>query len=243
MTDETAIQQVSQEKTIGIIPEVVLPKEAIERDGVPVGAGCAGRSEDNAGKNGGEMAEGVVQEGKKRVYPRRRTVKGRKKRRPKNAGGRAATGKRAGLHIPRGVFEAIDILTEEGYITGRIDDPAIVFDLVARRGRHTILIHVVRPKEPVGTAREVRDLYEQPIRRIQPYWTSPDDDLQLWVFSREVGLIRYRVYDWGIWNVEKVIKSMQKSEKPQSSVEIATQEPVIRRARNSPCPDAQTGQI
>jgi hypothetical protein len=50
MTVETENnKQESQENTIGPVPEVVSLQGAIEQDGVPAGAGCAGRTETGPG--------------------------------------------------------------------------------------------------------------------------------------------------------------------------------------------------
>jgi hypothetical protein len=210
--------------------------EPQETDVIPAGAGCAGRTET-------EKEPAARQE--KTRYPRRRTVKGKKRRKghrhKKNPGGRVMNGKRDGQHVPRSMYEAMDILREEGYIVGKILDPESAFDITGWSYRGSILITVVRPKESVANAHDVKELYDRQIRKIQPYYRSDADNIQFWVFSRENGLIRYRVFDWGIWNEEKILKSMQKQHAAQSDKQIVASEPANRRARNSPCPDEPTG--
>ena len=238
MTENSSGNQVLQEnttvsgkkETAGIAGS---PQGEIERDGCPAGAGCAGRKDTES--------EAV----KEKVCPRHCTVKGRKRRKGhrhrKNPGGRATTGKRDGQHVPRGMYEAMDILKEEGYIAGKILDPESVFDVSGWSHTGSILVRVVRPKESVANARDVRLLYEEEIIRMESYYRSDADNIQFWVFSRENGLIRYRVFSWGIWNVETMLKSMQKSHVTQSDRQIATPEPANRRTRNSPCPVTPTG--
>jgi hypothetical protein len=207
-----------------------------ELDGIPAGAGCAGRTET-------EKEPAAMQE--KKTYPRHRTVKGKKRRKghrhKKNPGGRAMTGKRDGQHVPRSMYEAMAILRAEGYIVGKILDPESAFDITGWSYRGSILVTVVRPKEPVANAHDVTELYGTKVRKMQPYCRSDADNIQFWVFSREIGLIRYRVFDWGIGNEEKMLKSMQKQHAAQSDKKIAPSEPANRRARNSPCPDEPTG--
>ena len=237
MTENSSGNQVLQEnttvsgkkETAGIAGS---PQGEIEQDGCPAGAGCAGRKDTES--------EAV----KEKVCPRHCTVKGRKRRKGhrhrKNPGGRATTGKRDGQHVPRGMYEAMDILKEEGYIAGKILDPESVFDVSGWSHTGSILVRVVRPKESVANARDVRLLYEEEIIRMESYYRSDADNIQFWVFSRENGLIRYRVFSWGIWNVETMLKSMQKQHVTQSDRQIATPEPANRRTRNSPCPVTPT---
>lgn len=239
MIENTKKNQESQESTIGPAKKETAemagsPQGEIEQDGIPAGAGCAGRKDTES--------EDVKE---KAAYPRHCTVKGRKRRKghrhKKNPGGRATTGKRDGQHVPRGMYEAMDILKEEGYIAGKILDPESVFDVSGWSHTGSILVRVVRPKESVANARDVRLLYGKEIIRMEPYYRSDADNIQFWVFSRESGLIRYRVFSWGIWNVETILKSMQKKHVAPSDRQIATPEPANRRTRNSPCPVTPTG--
>jgi len=128
----------------------------------------------------------------------------------KNLPVKRATGKRAGKHTNRGVYEAAAILNAEGYMVGRVMDHGSLFDLMARKGSATMLLRVVRPKEPVNGARQVTEQYENSVRWMQKYYRSEEDNLQFWVFSREKGLLRYRVYDWGIGN-EQTMKKLRKN--------------------------------
>lgn len=168
---------------------------------------------------------------------RPRTV--RTKRRGKGA--RTRKPKIPGVHPPRGVFEAAEILAHEGYFVGLMHGRGAAFDLVGHSPEGTILVRIVRPKSPVANAREVRELYEKDIRAIQPFCRTPSDNVQFWVFSRETGLARYRVFDWGIGNVTTMQKIFKKKNDSASDAKSATTGKAIRRARNSPCPECQTG--
>ncbi len=116
-----------------------------------------------------------------------------------------------GEHVSGGVFEAATILTAEGYTVGKVLDPSSPFNLMAWKGGATLLlVSVVRPKEPVSGASEVTAQYEAHVHRLQKYYTSDADNLQFWVFSRKKGLLRYRVYDWGIGNEQTMQKLIKK---------------------------------
>jgi len=168
---------------------------------------------------------------------RPRTV--RTKRRGKGARNRKP--KLPGVHPPRGTFEAADILAREGYFVGLMRGRGTAFDLVGHSPEGTILVRIVRPKTPVANAREIRELYEKDIRAIQPFCRTSSDNIQFWVFSRENGLLRYRVFDWGIGNVTTMQKILKKKNDTASDTKSATTGQAIQRARNSPCPECQTG--
>jgi hypothetical protein len=204
-----------------------------ELDVIPTGAGCAGRTETESGAE------------KEKRYPRRRTVKGRKRRksgrRAKNPGGRAANGPNAGQHIRPGIVEAAEILIGEKYIVGKVIDPGSPFDLTGYRREDTILLRVVRPKQDVTNAAEVMEMYEKEIEEIRPFWKSDADNIQFWVFSRKRGLFRYQVYNGGIWNVETMQKLALKTQAIQPVVETVKSEEEIRRMRDARCAATLTG--
>jgi len=209
--------------------------DVAEWDLIPAGAGCAGRTET-------ETEPTAIREKKK--YPRRRTVKGRKTRRNrkrKNPGGRAGNGPNAGQHIRPGIVEAAEILIAEQYLVGKIIDPNSPFDLIGYKEDDIIRLRVVRPKQNVTNATEVKELYEKDIREIQPYWKSDADNIQFWVFSRENGLLRYKVFNGGIWNVETMQKTTQKKQETKPVSETAEIKDEIRRMRDAPCPATPTG--
>jgi hypothetical protein len=194
-----------------------------EMDSFATGAGCAGRTPSGTGRS------------------RRRTVKAKKSRRGirsrKNPGGKIGTGPRAGEHVRPGVLEAIRVLRAEGYIAGKIAQPGLPFDIMGYRDRHVVLFRVIRTRHAVANAVDVKDLYEDEIRRLQPYWHSDADNLQLWIISRENGILRYYVYRSGIRNVSP-------DKKPQEIMageKTAPANNAIRRMRNAPCPDKATG--
>jgi hypothetical protein len=203
-----------------------------------------------AGTIAGETTNTCIQEDSDRTTqglftgsPRRRTIKARKSGNGshKKPDSREGAGKPAGIHAPRGTHEAAEILAGEGYVVGTITHPGAVFDLAGISPAGAILVRVVRPKVPVGNAREVRELYETDIREIQPYCLSAADNIQFWVFSREAGLLRYRVFDWGIGNVSTMQKILGKKGVTGSNQKSAPPGTANQRARNSPCPAGKTG--
>jgi hypothetical protein len=232
MTVETGNKQESQENTISPVPDVASSQGAIEPDLIPAGAGCAGRTGTGPGAGG------------QKGYPRRRTVKGRKRhrnRRKKNPGGRAANGSNAGQHIRPGIIEAAEILIAEQYIVGKVIDPRSPFDLMGYRREDTIFLRVVRPKQDVSNAVEVMGMYEKEIVEIGPFWKSDADNIQFWVFSRKKGLFRYQVYNGGIWNVETMQKSKQKTQAMKPEQQTAKTDEEIRRMRDARCTATVTG--
>jgi hypothetical protein len=232
MTNENGKKQEPQENTIGPVPDVASSQGAVEPDLIPAGADCAGRTETGPGA------------GSQKGYPRRCTVKGRKRRRnrrAKNPGGRAANGPSAGQHIRPGIVEAAEILIGEKYIVGKVIDPGSPFDLTGYKREGYILLRVVRPKQSIANAAETRKLYEKEIREIEPYWNSDADNIQFWVFSRKTGLFRYQVYNGGIWNVDTMRKSKQKTQAMQPEQQTAQVDDEIRRMRDARCTATLTG--
>lgn len=209
------------------------PAETIEQEETPVGTDDAGRSE--TGPSTAEPKEA----------PRRSSVKGKKRRKghrhKKNAGGVAAKGKRNGQHVPRGSCEIAGMLEEEGYIVGVIPDPTSPFDLIGWSNAGSILVRVTRPIELVANARNVREQYEDVIREMEPYYRKEADNIQFMVLSREHGLLRYRVYDWGIGNVKTMQKILKIPREFPSDKQTDTPLPANQRARNSPCPVGPAG--
>jgi hypothetical protein len=94
----------------------------------------------------------------------------------------------------------MEILKSEGWVIGRIFDPAIPFDLIGILGKASIFVKAVKAKSPIRNAKETADAYRTLIKKMQPFWHSDGANLQFWVFSRVAGLLRYRVYRGGIWN-------------------------------------------
>jgi hypothetical protein len=170
------------------------PRVATEADDTLAGTGCAGRTGPEPGT------------GREKTSPHRRQ---QKKKKTGTGTRKNPARKKHGKHVPKCMYEAMTILLKEGYIPGKVQDQESVFDIVALGRRGSLLLRVVRPKEPVANARDVRELYEDEIRRLEPYYRSDGDDIQFWVFSRKNKLIRYRVYDWGIGNVETMQKIMK----------------------------------
>jgi hypothetical protein len=105
-----------------------------------------------------------------------------------------------GQHVRPIILEAMGILKSEGWVIGRILDPDLPFDLIGILGKASIFVKAVKAKCPVRNAKETVKAYYRDIKKMQPFWNSDGDNLQIWVFSRVVGLLRYRVYRGGIWN-------------------------------------------
>lgn len=194
---------------------------------VPAGTGCAGRT-----------PRGAANE-------RRHTVKMRKCRGGvgsyRKRSRKAKTGKPAGRNVPNGVTEAEQILTDEGYIVGRVMDPDRPFNLIAVRDRESIAIRVIRPKEAVKNAADVGQYYSLEVLALQPYWNSDADNIQFWLFSRVAGLLRYRVFRCGIWNVETMQKGWQEKRAEKADQESAKGVTAVQKSRTASFPVRATG--
>lgn len=162
--------------------------------------------------------EGIKEEmpgstGAENRSPRNCTVRNRKNHKRKypsnNRCGKTAATRASGYNIPAALPEAAGILKSEGFDTWTKHGHTPVFHLLGLRGQEILRVRVISPNRPVRNARDVRELYEPVIREMETFWHSDADNLQLWVFSREKGLIRYRIFNWGIWNVETMQKFMK----------------------------------
>jgi len=118
-----------------------------------------------------------------------------------------------GQHIRPIVHEAMGILKGEGWVVGRITDPDLPFDIIGILGRACVFVKAVRATCPVTNAKETAKTFCREIKKMQPFWNDDGDNLQFWVFSKVVGLLRYRVYRGGIWN--EATKSKPESQEPQ----------------------------
>ena len=194
---------------------------------VPAGTGRAGRT-----------SRGTASE-------RRRTVKSRKSRGPvkpgRNRDRKVKCGKPPGRNVPNGVTEAEQILADEGYIVGRVMDPDRPFNLIAVRDRESIAIRVIRPKEAVKNAADVGHYYSREVLALQPYWNSDADNIQFWLFSRVAGLLRYRIFRCGIWNVETMQKGWQEKQKEKADQESAKGGTAVHKSRTASFPVRATG--
>ncbi|PKG31201.1 MAG: hypothetical protein CW742_14635 [Methanoregula sp.] len=173
------------------------------------------------------------------------TVMARKSRKGIRSGsGKLKPGRKpAGRNIPCGVSEAARILKEWGYIVGRVDDPDRPFDLIAQRGRENLSIRIVRPREPVRNASDVRYYYSREVLEMQPYWESDADNIQFWLFSRVAGLLRYRVFRGGIWNVETMQEGWQEKRKEKTDCTTGVAGPAVQKSRTAPSPVRATGSV
>ena len=175
--------------------------------------------------------------------PRRSSVKGRRtgtgSRRKKRV--QSAHPHENWLHPPKGTFEAARILADEGYIVGKTTGPAPLFDLVGRSPEQAILVKIIRPREPVRGAARVAELYLPEILLLRSFCRSPADYIELWIFSRETGLARYRVYDWGIANVVTIAKLCKKTPADALAGQTGQKLSANQQTRNSPCPNGVSG--
>lgn len=196
---------------------------------VPAGAGCAGRTTRRVTKE------------------RRCTVKAKKSQ----GGGKsyvirtkpAKTGKPTGRNVTYGVREAARILKEWGYIVGLVDDAAVPLNLIAHKGREMLSILVIRPREPVMNAAGVRAYHSREVLALQPYWNSDADNIQFWLFSRVAGLLRYRVFRGGIWNVETMQNGWQEKQKELEDCKTVGVGNAVQKSRTSPLPVHATGHV
>lgn len=197
-----------------------------ERSGVvPDSTGHAGRANRGKAKRDGS----TVTARKSRKGIRSCSGKLKTKRKP------------AGRNIPGGVSEAARILKEWGYIVGRVTDPDRPFDLIAQRGRENLSVRVVRPREPVRNASDVRYYYSREVLEMQPYWESDTDNIQFWLFSRVAGLLRYRVFRGGIWNVETMQEGWQEKQKEKADCISGVTGLAVQKSRTAPLPIRVTG--
>lgn len=193
----------------------------------PAGTGCAGRS---PGRTTNEHRHTV----KKKKG--RESGKSRRKR-----SGNVTTKKPAGRNVPNGVTEAVQVLRNEGYLVGKVNDPGVPFNLIAHRDRESIAIKVIRPQKPVTNAADVRQYYSREVLSLQPYWNSDADNIQFWLFSRVAGLLRYRVFRCGIWNVETMRKGWQEKRKEKADQESVKGGTAVQKSRTASSPVHATG--
>jgi hypothetical protein len=176
---------------------------------------------------------------------RRQTVKAKKAqggaRKTRKRTARKNPAKPAGRNVPGGVTEAARILTAWGYIVGRVTDPDCPIHLIAHKGREMLSVTVVRPREPVRNASDVRYYHSREVLELQPYWNSDADNIQFWLFSRAVGLLRYRVFRGGIWNVETMQNGWQEKRAAMADQESANEEVAVQKSRTAPFPVRATG--
>jgi len=194
---------------------------------VPAGTAGAGRTPRNVTKE------------------RRQTVKAKKSRagarKARKRTARKTRAKPSGRNVPGSVAEAARILREWGYIVGRVTDPELPISLIAHKGREILSVAVVRPREPVRNASDVRYWYSREVLELQPYWNSDADNIQFWLFSRVAGLLRYRVFRGGIWNVETMQNGWQEKRAGTAVQETENEEAAVQRSRTAPYPVHATG--
>jgi hypothetical protein len=176
---------------------------------------------------------------------RRRTVKRKKSkggtRKASKQKAKVNAKKAAGRNVTAGVTEAARILREWGYIVGKVTDPDLPFNLIAHRGREHMSILVIRPREPVMNAAGVRAYHSQEVLELQPFWNSDVDNIQFWLFSRAAGLLRYRVFRGGIWNVETMQEGWQEKRAATADVKTGAKDQAVQKSRTAHGPVLITG--
>lgn len=196
-------------------------------DHVPDGTACTGRK---ARVQGTEHRSTVKQ--KKGRTSSRKTAKRRKK---------AMAKKPAGKNVTYAVMEAARILKTWGYRVGKVDDPDLPFDLMASKGNGVIYIRVIRPREPVMNAAGVRAYCSGEVVTLQPFWNSDADNIQFWLISRVAGLLRYRVFRGGIWNVETMQNGHTKTRAEAADCKTEGGNPAVQESRTARGRAASTG--
>jgi hypothetical protein len=73
---------------------------------------------------------------------------------------------RPGQHVRPIILEAMGILKSEGWIVGRITDPALPFDLVGILDRAAVFVKAVRAKCAITNAKEAAKAYWKEIKRM-----------------------------------------------------------------------------
>jgi hypothetical protein len=234
---------------------VSMTTETNEQDVIAPGATASGASYSNRMSPceiAGETTPSLTEEVNKPQHtgttksPRRRTIKSRKSGKTSRRKGTALKGQTTRPHVnwqhpPRGSFEAAEFLAGEGYIVAKPIGPDPVFDLMGRSRDQEIIVKVVRPREPVRGAARVAELYLPEILMLKPYYRSPEDFVEIWIYSREVGLARYRVFDWGIANAATITKLIKTPPAPVRETQNIKNLPANGQTRNSPCPVSVSG--
>lgn len=189
---------------------------------VPAGTGCAGRATRRVTKDS------------------RTTVKAKKSRGGVRSGMKRSrkgkSGRKSGRNVMNCVTEALRVLKSEGYIAGRVEDHDVPFDILANRGKEMIRIRAIRPRELVANAADVRHYHSREVLELQPYWESDADNIQIWISSRVAGLLRYRVFRCGIWNVETMQKGWQEKRKAKADSESAKGGIAVQKSRTASIP-------
>jgi len=189
---------------------------------VPAGTGCAGRATRRVTKDG------------------RCTVKAKKSRGGVRSGitrsRKGEAGKKAGRNVMNCVTEALRVLKSEGYMAGRVEDRDVPFDILATNGTETIRIRAIRPRVQVKNAADVRHYHSREVLELQPYWESDADNIQIWISSRVAGLLRYRVFRCGIWNVETMQEGWQEKRKEKADSESAKGGIAVQKSRTTSVP-------
>jgi len=209
-----------------------------EQDRMPVGADGAGRQKSGTRNSGTET--NTDSRPRPRTTPCSTPCRTKKASR-NNPGRKARAARSSGGHIPSGIFEAARMLRAEGYRVSRVLEPGFPFQLLAWNRSGTLLVRVVRPREPVANAAGVLEAYATLIRQMALVWQSPEDNLQFWIFSRTNGLLRYRVYDWGIGNVGTMEKIMKTGAEPAPVTGTAAPACPVQPVRNAPCTVSPSG--
>ena len=207
--------------------DAIGPEGHEETGRVPAGTGCADRTSRAGTKD------------------RHRTVKTKKNRGGIHTGrkraGNTHSTKPAGRNVTYGVTEAARILKEWGWIVGKVDDPDLPFDLIAKRGREMLSLKVIRPRKEVMNAAGVRAYHSRDVLELQPYWNSDADNIQFWLFSRAAGLLRYQVFRGGIWNVETMQEGWQEKQAGRADSESAKGGTAVHKSRTADAPVHATG--
>lgn len=204
------------------------PNHEIEEPGrLPAGAGCAGPG-----------ARGAKSE-RRRTVKRKKSKGGTRKAAKRKA--KANAKKAPGRNVTVGVMEAARILKEWGYIVGKVTDPDLPFNLIAHRGREHLSILVIRPRESLMNAAGVRAYHSQEVLSLQPYWNSDVDNIQFWLFSRAAGLLRYRVFRGGIWNVETMQEGWQDKRAATADGKTEAKDQSVQKSRTAHDPVLATG--
>jgi len=196
-------------------------------DHVPAGTAGTGRK----ARAEGTERRNTVKQKKSRNGSRKVTTRKKKNK----------TTKPAGKNVTYAVTEAARILKTWGYRVGKVDDPDLPFDLMASKGNGVIYIRVIRPREPVMNAAGVRAYYSGEVVTLQPFWNSDADNIQFWLISRVAGLLRYRVFRGGIWNVETMQNGGQKKGAGTADGKTDGGNKAVQKSRTPHGPAVSTG--
>ena len=110
---------------------------------------------------------------------------------------------RSGKRLTRAnpiIYEAKTLLTEYGWLTVRLSEPTLPVNLIAMKGSTTMLILVIRSRNPVPGGAALRELFPEIVDQITALAPLVHYRIMIWVYSPQCGWRYYIVYPGGLRN-------------------------------------------